>query len=143
VHSGDAATGAPVGKVIDKVAWIELDGGRVLLARSRGKDVYYLPGGKREPGESDVDTLSREVAEELSVTVVRGTESLVGVFEAPADSGNGVVVRMTCYTAEHEGTITPDHEIEDVRWVRHGDAVPVSLASRAVLDHLHAAGLLD
>jgi hypothetical protein len=49
------------GRTIDKIAWILLDGGRILSTRSRGKDVYYLPGGKREPGESDVRTLVREV----------------------------------------------------------------------------------
>jgi 8-oxo-dGTP pyrophosphatase MutT (NUDIX family) len=42
-----------------KVAWIRLEEGRILSTRSRGKEVYYLPGGKREPGESDLDTLDR------------------------------------------------------------------------------------
>ena len=143
MHSSEATAGDTVDRVIDKVAWIRIEDGRVLVARSRGKDVFYLPGGKREPGEADVDTLVREIAEELSVTVVRGTESLVGVFDAPADSGNGVRVRMTCYTADHEGTITPDHEIEEVRWLRHADSSLLSLASRHVLDHLHANALLD
>jgi 8-oxo-dGTP diphosphatase len=48
---------------IDKIAWIRLGDGRILSTRSRGKDVYYLPGGKREPSESDVQTLVREIAE--------------------------------------------------------------------------------
>ena len=39
--------------MIDKIAWVHLVGGRILSTRSRGKAVYYLPGGKREPGESD------------------------------------------------------------------------------------------
>ncbi|MDQ3403632.1 MAG: DNA mismatch repair protein MutT, partial [Actinomycetota bacterium] len=38
--------------IIDKVAWIRIERGRMLCARSRGKDAYYLPGGKREHGES-------------------------------------------------------------------------------------------
>jgi len=33
---------------IDKIAWIRLEEGRILSTRSRGKEVYYLPGGKRE-----------------------------------------------------------------------------------------------
>lgn len=28
---------------IDKVAWIQLEDGRIHSTRSRGKDVYYLP----------------------------------------------------------------------------------------------------
>ena len=38
---------------IDKIAWIRLEDGKILSTRSRGKDVYYIPGGKREPGETD------------------------------------------------------------------------------------------
>ena len=52
---------------IDTVAWVHLDSGRVLCARPRGKDIFYVPGGKREGGESDLQTLLREIAEELTV----------------------------------------------------------------------------
>jgi 8-oxo-dGTP diphosphatase len=55
--------------LIDKIAWIRLADGKILSTRSRGKDVYYLPGGKREPGETDVQTLVREVREELDVAI--------------------------------------------------------------------------
>ncbi|SCL72756.1 hypothetical protein GA0070606_6273 [Micromonospora citrea] len=34
--------------VIDKIAWIRLENGAILSSRSRGKDVYHIPGGKRE-----------------------------------------------------------------------------------------------
>ncbi len=56
-------------RIIDKVAWLRIEDGRILSTRSHGKDVFYFPGGKREPGESDLDTLTREIAEELTVTV--------------------------------------------------------------------------
>lgn len=47
-------------RVIDKVAWLHLEDARILSTRSRGKDAYYLPGGKREPGESGEQCLRRE-----------------------------------------------------------------------------------
>lgn len=69
---------------IDKIAWLYLLDGRILGARSKGKDMYYLPGGKREPGESDLETLKREVKEELSVQILPGTAEHFGTFEAKA-----------------------------------------------------------
>ena len=37
--------------LIDTVAWVHLEGGRILCARPRGKNVFYVPGGKREGAE--------------------------------------------------------------------------------------------
>ncbi|GAB3984548.1 hypothetical protein GCM10027615_72350 [Plantactinospora veratri] len=94
--------------MIDKIAWIRLEEGRILSSRSHGKDVYYLPGGKREPGETDLETLVREIGEELSVAVVAGTAEPAGVFTAPAHGHPaGTVVRMTCYAAEYRGCCAP------------------------------------
>lgn len=59
--------------LIDKIAWIRLEDGRILSTRSRGKDAYYLPGGKREPGETDAQTLIREIREELDVAITPGS----------------------------------------------------------------------
>ena len=39
--------------------------GRVLLVRKRGSAFFMQPGGKHEPGESDLDALRRELREEL------------------------------------------------------------------------------
>ncbi len=50
-------------RIVDKIAWIQIGDGKILSTRSRGKNVYYLPGGKREAGETDLDTLVREVEE--------------------------------------------------------------------------------
>ncbi|GGP60175.1 NUDIX hydrolase [Saccharothrix coeruleofusca] len=129
--------------MIDKVAWVRVEDGRVLGARSRGKDVYYLPGGKREPGETDLQALVREVEEELAVVIVPGTARHLGTFQAQAHGRpKGVVVRMTCYTADYRGTPTASNEVEEVAWLTYADRDRVSPANRAVLDHLHTTGLL-
>ncbi|MEV4545466.1 NUDIX hydrolase [Micromonospora echinaurantiaca] len=83
---------------VDKIAWIRLEDGRVLSTRSRGRDVWYLPSGKREPGETDLATLCREIAEELSVVVLPESAVHVGTFTAQAHGHPaGTMVRMTCY----------------------------------------------
>lgn len=125
--------------VIDKIAWIHLDAGAVLSTRSRGKEVYYLPGGKREPGETDMDTLVREIREELSVSIAVGTAAHLGTFHAQAHGHpDGTRVRMTCYTADHQGVLRPDGEIEEIAWLRFGDRDRVSPVDQIIFDHLHA-----
>lgn len=129
--------------LIDKVAWVRVEGRRVLSTRSWGKDVYYLPGGKREAGESDLETLIREIGEELAVAIRPATAAHLGTFEAQAHGhADGIVVRMTCYTAEYEGLPTPASEIEEVVWLAYADRERVSPVDQVIFDHLKQAGLL-
>jgi 8-oxo-dGTP diphosphatase len=128
---------------IDKIAWIRFHEGRILGARSRGKDVYYLPGGKREPGESDVETLAREIAEELDVVISPDSVKHAGTFQAQADGrDSGVEVRMTCYTADYEGTLKPSSEIEEFAWLAYADRDRVSAVNRIIFEHFHRSGEL-
>jgi 8-oxo-dGTP pyrophosphatase MutT (NUDIX family) len=128
---------------IDKIAWIHPDDGKILSTRSRGKDVYYLPGGKPEPGETDLDTLVREIGEELAVAIVPATARHLGTFRSQAHGhAGGVTVRMTCYTADHHGTPVPSSEIEEVSWLSYGDRDQVSPVDQIIFDHLHRAGQL-
>ncbi len=130
--------------VIDKVAWLRLEGGRILGARSRGKDVFYLPGGKREPGEADVQTLVREIDEELAVTIAADSAAHAGTFEAQAHGhSTGVVVRMTCYTAEYSGTLAASSEIEELAWLTYADRARVAPVDQIIFDQLHGEGRLD
>jgi 8-oxo-dGTP pyrophosphatase MutT (NUDIX family) len=100
--------------------------------------VFYLPGGKREPGESDVDTLVREIEEELGVAIARETAQLFGTFEAQAHGHPaGTVVRMTCYTAAHDGNPAPNNEIEELFWLTYADRPRVSPVDQIIFDHLH------
>jgi 8-oxo-dGTP diphosphatase len=129
--------------LIDKVAWIRLEAGHVLSTRSRGKDVYYLPGGKREPGESDVEVLVREIREELCVAIAPWSATRLGTFEAQAHGhAAGVIVRMTCYAADYTGTLAPCGEIDEVRWLGYADRGRVSAVDQLIFDHLHGAGQL-
>src|SRR3954469_11460798 len=129
--------------MIDKIAWIHVVDGRILSTRSRGKDVYYLPGGKREPGESDAETLVRGIREELTVTISEPTIAPAGIFEAQADGkASGVVVRMTCYTADYTGTLKASSEIEEIAWLDYSDRDRVSAVDKLIFDHLRETGQL-
>lgn len=124
------------------MAWIRLESGRILSTRSHGNDVFYLPGGKREPGESDVETLVREIREELSVAVQPRSARHFGIFEAQAHGhAEGVMVQMTCYTAEYQGTL-PSSEIAELQWLGYADRHRVAQVDQIIFDHLHASGRL-
>jgi 8-oxo-dGTP diphosphatase len=68
--------------IIDKIAWIHLDHSTILSTRSRGKDIDYIPGGKREPGETDLGTLVREIDEELAVTIIAAIARHLGTLSS-------------------------------------------------------------
>ena len=129
--------------VIDKVAFLYLQDGKILSTRSKGKDKYYIPGGKREAGESDIETLVREVKEELSVDIIESSAKLYGVFEAQAHGkAEGVIVKMTCYIAEFTGEFKADSEIAEIVWLTTADMEAVSPVDKLIFADLKQKGLL-
>ena len=48
-------------QIIDKLAWMRIENQKMLCVRTRGKDKFYNPGGKRKDGETDMQALVREV----------------------------------------------------------------------------------
>lgn len=128
---------------IDKLAWVHIVDGRLLGVRSHGKDAFFLPGGKREAGESDHEALVREVSEELSVDLRVSTISPVGVYEAQAHGRpEGVNVRMTCFRADYDGELRPSAEIEELAWLTAHDRDRMSLVTQIIFDSLRAQHLL-
>ncbi|MCA9324943.1 NUDIX domain-containing protein [Candidatus Saccharibacteria bacterium] len=128
---------------IDKLAYIYLQDGKVLETLSKGKDTWYIPGGKRESGESDEQALIREVKEELTVQLKPETIKFYGVFETQAHGkAEGVTVRMTCYTAEFDGDLTPSSEIEKLEFFDYSQKSLTSPVDHLIFDDLHAKGLL-
>ena len=129
--------------MIDKIAWLHLHAGRLLSTRSRGKDRYYIPGGKREPGETDAQTLLREIKEELTVDLDPAALAHAGTWEAPAHGHPaGVLVRMTCYQATYTGTLQPAAEIEEVVWLTYRHRAQVSAVDQLIFDWLREQELL-
>lgn len=131
-------------KIIDKLAWIELKNKSILSTKSYGKDKYYIPGGKREAGETDEQALIREISEELNVTMNPETLTYVGTFEAQAHSHDeGILVKMTCYSGEYSGELQPNSEIEEVKWLHYSDKDKISEVDKLIFDYLHTHNLLD
>ncbi|MBC9909852.1 NUDIX domain-containing protein [Chitinophaga varians] len=131
-------------KVIDKLAWIEINNKSILSTKSHGKQKYYIPGGKREEGESDEQALCREILEELSVELEPATLKFVGTFEAQADSHpDGIYVKMTCYMANYRGVLKECSEIENFQWLKYADKDKISEVDKLIFDYLRDQNLID
>jgi 8-oxo-dGTP pyrophosphatase MutT (NUDIX family) len=130
-------------KEVDKIAFIETENGQILSTKSKGKSKYYIPGGKRELGETDEQTLVREILEELDVRIKIDTIKYVGTFKAQSDGAKeGVLVKMTCYKAKYDGILKPKNEIEEIKWLNYKDTNIISEVDKKIFRFLKEKGQL-
>ena len=130
-------------KEVDKIAFIKTKNGQILSTKSKGKSKYYIPGGKRELGETDEQTLTREILEELDVSIKKDTIKYVGTFKAQSDGAKeGVLVKMTCYKAEYDGILNPKSEIEEIKWLNYKDLNIISEVDKKIFRFLKENGEL-
>ena len=128
--------------MIDKLGWLCLQDGKLLAVRSKGQDKFYIPGGKREPGESDLEALAREIKEEVSVDLDLSTAKFIQRFEAEAHGKPGVVVQISCYQADFSGVLKANQEIEELAWLDYSDKDQCSEILKNIMDFLVSQGLL-
>ena len=129
---------------IDKLAFIEVRDREVLETCSYGKNKWYIPGGKREVDESDEQALIREMKEELLVDLIPETIKHFGTYEAQAHSKpEGTIVRMTCYTAQYRGELSPSAEVEKLDWFGYSKRDEVSPVDQLIFDDLKVKNLID
>lgn len=131
--------------LIDKLAWIYIKDRKILSTRSKGKDAWYIPGGKRDQGETDQQALIREVKEELSVDLVPETIKYLNTFKAQAHGKpEGVFVQMTCYTGDYKGELRVSSEIEEMTWLT-SDTDPnlLSPVDKIIFAYLKEKDLID
>lgn len=103
--------------MIDKVGGVIIKDKRILVVRKKTKEnfqEYIIPGGKRECKESDLDTLQRELLEELNVSVLEaeylGKYRDIAVFE-------NIPIMVTTYITTIKGNISVQNEIKEYEWI--------------------------
>ena len=129
--------------IIGKVGWICIAKRRLLAVRTGGRGLFYIPGGKREPGEDDLAALMRETSEELGVGIVAATMRYAGRFSAPADGDTEKTVEIEAYYADYIGTLTPGFEIVEHRFLSSAETDVASTALSKILQHLKAKNVID
>ncbi len=75
-----------------------LKGDQVLLAYSKNKKAWYLPGGKIDTGENSQEALIREIEEELSLSLQPDRLSFLTRIVAPAyGEKKNIMMQQDCY----------------------------------------------
>jgi 8-oxo-dGTP diphosphatase len=123
----DAYAAAAARRALDVVQVVGaaiVDGDRLLVARRSGgpyDGFWEFPGGKVEPGESDLTALVREIGEELGVAIV--PHSFVGEVLLDGVVGGGAPGASTLrvWGARIASGEPVAHEHAELRWVGAGE----------------------
>jgi 8-oxo-dGTP diphosphatase len=128
------------GSLVVAAAVIIRSGRLLVVSKTAAPDVFYLPGGKPDPGEQPLDCLGRELAEELGV----GIESAEPFAEVRAPAAlEGVPMWMTVFLARLTGVPAPAAEIASLRfWPRDGGLALAPAVRDCVIPRLRDAGRL-
>jgi 8-oxo-dGTP diphosphatase len=123
------------------VAIIQNQNGEILLALRNQKDylssMWELPGGKIELGESEADTLKRELKEELGIDAEIGAKIITTEFVYPK-----IHVRLHAFAVtNHSGKIKAQ-EGQTLEWFRPED-INESLILKASIPIINAIILPD
>jgi 8-oxo-dGTP pyrophosphatase MutT (NUDIX family) len=71
---------------------------KLLLAFSKNKQCFYLPGGKIDNGETPKQALCREIAEELNVTITEDDlEFYTHITAAAYGETAGIIMEQDCF----------------------------------------------
>lgn len=112
-------------KIIDVAVGVLLRPDGTVLLGNRPADKpwpgwWELPGGKLEPGETVLEALSRELQEEIDITVTQATPWVTYVHTYPTTTVRLAFCRVTGWTGEPRGL-----EGQALRWVQIAQAQDV------------------
>jgi ADP-ribose pyrophosphatase YjhB (NUDIX family) len=91
---------------LTSVGWVHMRDGKLLVVRTRGRELFYLPGGKPEAAETHEHALVREIREELGLAL-RDVRPAFTV-QAPAHGlDRATQLTMHCFYASADSMPAP------------------------------------
>jgi len=120
---------------------------KLLLAFSRNKQCFYLPGGKMDAGETATKALCREIAEELNVTIDEQELKYYTHISAPAYGEEaGIMMEQDCFLLQCNIDPQPSAEVGEIKYFSLDEYLAeIKRAPGAVmiLQKLKADGFID
>jgi 8-oxo-dGTP pyrophosphatase MutT (NUDIX family) len=120
---------------------------KLLLAYSRNKQCFYLPGGKIDAAETSATALCREIAEEMNVIIDEHELKYYTHITAPAyGEENGIIMEQDCFLLERNIIPEPSSEISELKYFSFSEyCLETNCAPGAVmiLQQLKAEGYID
>ena len=90
---------------------------KLLLAYSKNKKCFYLPGGKINKDETAVQGLCREIEEELSIPLTEHELTYYTHVTAPAyGENNGVIMEQDCFLLNKNAEPIASAEIGELKY---------------------------
>jgi 8-oxo-dGTP pyrophosphatase MutT (NUDIX family) len=87
---------------------------KILTTREKDKELFQLPGGGKEQNETDIETLMREISEELQVKIIYPVK--LTEFILPGRHEN-FMIKFIIYTGDISEEISKGKEIAELKWV--------------------------
>ena len=88
-----------------------------MLAFSKNKQCFYLPGGKIDAGETAAGALCREIKEELNLTLDESELKYYTHITAPAyGEENGTIMEQDCFIIDKTVNPIADAEIGELKY---------------------------
>lgn len=90
---------------------------KLLLAYSKNKKCFYLPGGKIDSDETAIQGLCREIAEELNILLAENELTYYTHITAPAyGENNGVIMEQDCFLLNRNVDPVASGEIGELKY---------------------------